>query len=64
MFWPDFRSPFWVHVGFSTFFFLGRAFPPSSVLPEAVIMDGRVPHCTLQHFFGEGGVGTAVVENE
>jgi len=31
---------------------------------SAVIMDGRVQHCTLQHFFGEGGVGTAVVENE
>jgi acetylglutamate kinase len=31
---------------------------------EAVIMDGRVPHCTLQHFFGEGGVGTAVVEGQ
>ena len=30
---------------------------------SAVIMDGRVQHCTLQHFFGEGGVGTAVVEN-
>ena len=29
---------------------------------SAVIMDGRVQHCTLQHFFGEGGVGTAVVE--
>lgn len=28
---------------------------------SAVIMDGRVPHCALQHFFGEGGVGTAVV---
>ena len=31
---------------------------------SAVIMDGRVQHCTLQHFFGEGGVGTAVVKNE
>ena len=31
---------------------------------SAVIMDGRVQHCSLQHFFGEGGVGTAVVENE
>merc|ERR1712216_457476 len=30
---------------------------------SAVIMDGPVQHCTLQHFFGEGGVGTAVVEN-
>ena len=28
---------------------------------SAVIMDGRVPHCSLVHFFGEGGVGTAVV---
>lgn len=26
----------------------------------AVIMDGRVPHCSLVHLFGEGGVGTAV----
>ncbi len=27
---------------------------------EAVIMDGRVPHCTLVHLFGEGAVGTAI----
>jgi len=31
---------------------------------SAVIMDGRVPHCTLQHFFGEGGVGTAVFADQ
>ena len=27
---------------------------------EAVIMDGRVPHCSLEHLFGEKDVGTAV----
>ena len=27
---------------------------------EAVIMDGRVPHCAIEHLFGEGAVGTAV----
>ena len=27
---------------------------------SAVIMDGRVPHCSLVHLFGEGAVGTAV----
>ena len=27
---------------------------------EAVIMDGRVPHCALEHLFGEADVGTAV----
>ena len=26
----------------------------------AVVMDGRVPHCSLVHFFGEGAVGTAI----
>ena len=35
----DFRSPLWVHVGLSTFF-LGRAFPPSSVLPAEVAVEG------------------------
>lgn len=30
---------------------------------SAVIMDGRVKHCTLQHFYGEGGVGTAVLRD-
>ena len=48
----------------------GVPYVPRTVAPQvsggvgsAVIMDGRVQHCTLQHFFGEGGVGTAVVEN-
>ena len=27
---------------------------------EAVIMDGRVPHCALEHLFGEDDIGTAV----
>ena len=27
---------------------------------EAVIMDGRVPHCALEHLFGETDIGTAV----
>ena len=27
---------------------------------SAVIMDGRVPHCSLVHLFGGGAVGTAV----
>ena len=33
MFWLDFRSPFWVNFDLSPFLFLGKAFPPSSVLP-------------------------------
>ena len=28
-----FRSPFWIDFDFSTFFFLGRAFPPSVPFP-------------------------------
>jgi len=27
---------------------------------SAVIMDGRVPHCALEHLFGEGAIGTSV----
>ena len=27
---------------------------------SAVIMDGRVPHCALEHLFGEDDIGTAV----
>ena len=27
---------------------------------EAVIMDGRVPHCSIEHLFGSQKVGTAV----
>ena len=33
MFLLHFRTPFWVDFGFSSFFFLGNAFPQSSVLP-------------------------------
>jgi len=29
---------------------------------SAVIMDGRVPHCSLVHLFGESAVGTAVTD--
>ena len=28
---------------------------------SAVVMDGRVPHCSLLHLFTDAGVGTAVV---
>ena len=35
MFLLHFRNPFWVDFGFSTFFFLGRAFPASLSLPVA-----------------------------
>ena len=27
---------------------------------HAVVMDGRVPHCTLVHLFGEDAVGTDI----
>ena len=36
MFLLHFQNPFWVDFGFSTFFFLGRAFPPSLPLSGEV----------------------------
>lgn len=30
---------------------------------SAVIMDGRVPHCSLEFLFGDTPVGTAVSDN-
>lgn len=30
---------------------------------SAVVMDGRVPHCALLHLFGDGGVGTSIVQD-
>lgn len=31
---------------------------------SAVVMDGRVPHCTLIHLFGENAVGTTITNDQ
>ena len=35
MFWAHLRRPFWVDFEVFPFLFLGRGFPPSSLLPKA-----------------------------